>query len=233
MNIKEVNIQRHKLIFFILTTLFLANCSSTSHYSYYPKTSSVSDLSGNILGLPLVLDGIEPNSECLAETEKDIDEKLLNIWKTNYIPISEGKNEYKSLVDELTNHISSNSEKALNLNIKTILENNQDLCNSLIKASGSRYAIVPRAIKSDVISKRTLLSYWVIPLLPFTCIGGVAPIPWSSKKGELSAYTLTLIDLEKKVVVSEYVSASKGKFENDCVDFPKVRAKDMMGNKNK
>jgi hypothetical protein len=193
-------------------------CSTSNYYQY--GTYSISDYSSSILGLPVVFDGITSSNECIARTEKKIDEKMIGLWKSKYIPISQGKKEYKSLIDELTTHLSSPSEAALKLNPELILENKKELCEKIIETTGCRYVIFPRCTISDMTSQLTLASLCIIPIPPVTILPGIIPIPLETKKEKALVYTLTLIDLKKNLILAREVLASKEDVKSECLEYP-------------
>lgn len=219
-------LKNYSFIFFMTICLCCVGCSSVNHYSYHSDQYHNFNSSEQVLGLPVLYCGVTPTGDCITENERIIDEALSDIWKSQYIPISQSnKKEYKILINELISNLTENPDIKSDL----ILKSREELFGNIIKTSGCRYATLPRIIKHDMTSQMTLNMGYAIPL-GVTIIFGNFPLPLDIKKENLPVYTLSLIDMQEKRIIAEEVLGEKIDIDENSIEYPESLLTDIAYN---
>lgn len=207
------------MVVWIITLFVCGGCSSKHYYSFKPEQPVSIMASEKIVGFPLLHTGIENQGECVLESEKEIDEELMDIWEDQYIPISISREKYSDVLEPVLFSLSNDPEYHFNVIPSLTFKIHDDVCKQLMEETGCRYAVVPQIISKDSTTQTIINVGWFVPAGPIVVYGSF-PLTVGLNADALPVFTLTLIDLTTREIIAQEVLASKTNLNKDSIEYP-------------
>jgi hypothetical protein len=198
-----------------IALLLLTGCSTTHHsFTMAPGTKDFS-APIKIVGLPLVPKGVILSPAKIRELEDQVDFLLQTDDNSRYFPIELLHRQHGDLAEAVSRHLSHHCSPGL----KT--EETRRLCRELVKATGCRYAVVPKCTRYQMSTLTSVRTLYMIPLGYYFVYGNL-PFSGSVQFKDIPVYSLTLVDLQEVRILSHEIVAKAKEVEPDGYDFPKA-----------